>query len=184
MLTKPVLEFKYLALMMMTALFLAGLNATVYGEDNQPQEIKVLEGFMVGDSGHPASFDKKQAMPVFENDIGRIYAVTKITKISENTYLKHLWFLRDKIMMDSTSQVKENQMRSQSGLNIKPQWTGKWRVDITSADGTLLYTIPFIIRQKASSIQAGAGTGPETENNVNPTPVLAIPPASVNPPVP
>jgi hypothetical protein len=183
MLTKPVLEFKYLALMM-AALFLAGFNATVYGADNQPQEIKVLEGYMVADAGHPASFDEKQSMPVFESDVGRIYAITKITKISENTHLKHLWFLRDHIMMDSTAQVKENQMRSQSGLNIKPQWTGKWRVDITSADGTLLYTIPFIIRQKPSTVQAGAGTESAAENNPNPTPVSATPPASVIPPVP
>ncbi|MBI3606250.1 MAG: DUF2914 domain-containing protein [Nitrospirae bacterium] len=183
MLTKPVLEFKYLPLMM-AALFLAGFNAPVYGAENQPQEIQVLEGYMVADAGHPASFDNNQSIPVFESEVGRIYAITKITKISENTHLKHLWFLRDTIMMDSTVQVKENQMRSQSGLNIKPQWTGKWRVDITSADGTLLYTIPFIIRQKSSTVQAGAGTGSAAENNPNPAPLSAIPPASVNPPVP
>jgi hypothetical protein len=184
MLTKPVfIEFKYLALMI-AALFLAGLNATVYGAENQPQEIKVLEGYMIGDAGHPVSFDKNQSMPVFESDVVRIYAIAKITKISENTHLKYLWFLRDKIIMESTAQVKENQMRSQSGLNFKPQWTGKWRVDITSADGTLLYTIPFIIRQKPSTVQAGADTGSPAENNPNPSSVSTIPPASVNPPVP
>ena len=125
-------------------------------EENQLPEAKVLEGHMASFSGHTASLDGKHPIPIFENDVGRLYAVTKLEKVSRDSQIKYLWFLRDQIIHDATQPLRENQWRALSGLNINPKWTGRWRVDVTSTDGTLLYSIPFIVNRKPQTAQASS----------------------------
>ncbi len=130
-----------------------------YGEDSVSKstkvEVKVLEGYISSDSLRPAALNSKEKLPLFYNE-GRIYAVTKITKVPSGTHLKHLWFLRDQIILDAKVPVKDDQIKSVSGLILKSNWTGKWRVDITAEDGTLLYTIPFFVQKRPVTDQASA----------------------------
>jgi hypothetical protein len=141
-----------------------GIKLTViskaYGEElaskSTKAELKVLEGYISSDSLRPVASNINEKLPLFYNE-GRIYAVTKITKVpSGTTHLKHLWFLRDQIIMDAKVPVRDDQIKSVSGLILKPNWTGKWRVDITAEDGTLLYTIPFFVQKKPLNDQASA----------------------------
>jgi hypothetical protein len=140
-------------------------TSMTYGEEslspNPKVEVKVLEGYISSDSMHLVTSGNKQNLPSFYyNDAGKLYAITKIAKVPAGTHLKHLWFLRDQIILDATLPVKEDQMRAVSGLILKPNWTGKWRVDITAQDGTLLYSIPFVVQKKVDVQEASAETAP------------------------
>lgn len=161
---------------LMVACFLGGSLPMVSAEENQLPEAKVLEGHMASFSGHTASFDGRHPIPIFENDVGRLYVVTKLEKMTRDSQIKYLWFLRDQIMHDATQPLRENQWRALSGLNIKPKWTGRWRVDVTSSNGTLLYSIPFIVNRKPETAQTSspdAITPDIPKNEENPAPVLS-----------
>jgi hypothetical protein len=147
---------------------------TLSAEEIQGQAPKVLAGHMASYSGHLASFDGKQTVPVFENDVGRIFAVIQIEKMTGESQMKFLWFFKNYIMHDAVLPLKTNQMRVQSGFSVKPKWTGKWRVDVTSNDGTLLYSIPFIVRSKPDSIPV------ETSAQLNPNSELFPSPISTS----
>ncbi|MBI1820892.1 MAG: DUF2914 domain-containing protein [Nitrospirae bacterium] len=167
---------KHLISMGCMGVFLIVLSASLcYGAESLSQEIKVEEGFVSADSGQLVS-STRQPIPVFYNDAGKFYAVTKISKGPENTQIKHLWFLRDQIILDATLPVKENQTRAVSGLIMKPNWMGKWRVDITSADGTLLYSIPFVVKRKPENIQANDANSSSSEHlETAPLPISGSP---------
>lgn len=146
--------------------FQAGLFPAIsraYGADPvpvKPNEVKILEGYISSDTIRSVnSSDHKETLPVFYNDSGKLYAIAKIGKPITETRLKHLWFLRDQIILDATVTVKEDQTKAVSGLILKPNWIGKWRVDITDQDGTLLYSIPFLI-QKKQDLQQASSKGP------------------------
>jgi hypothetical protein len=170
-----------------TRLILAiGINISMisitYGEvsvdKNKATEVKVLEGYISSDSYRPAVSTQKENLPVLLNDAGKIYAIVKTSKPSGETTLKHLWFLRDQIILDAKVPLKDDQIKSVSGLILKPNWTGKWRVDITAQDGTLLYSIPFLI-QKRPETQQTSNEAPFSASN-NPTELSHI--SMTNPP--
>lgn len=154
---------KILWLVLSTTTLFMGIElsaiSNVYGEDltsrRARSEVKVLEGYISSESLRPVALNSKEKLPLFYND-GRIFAVTKVTKVPSGTHLRHLWFLRDQIILEAKVPVKEEQIKAVSGLILKPNWTGKWRVDITSEDGTLLYTIPFFVQKRPVSDQASA----------------------------
>ena len=153
---------KYLISMGCMGAFLIVLSSSLCGgAEILSQEVKIEEGTVSADSGRLVS-STRQPIPVFYNDAGKFYAVTKISKVPENTQIKHLWFLRDQIILDATLPVKENQTKAVSGLIMKPTWVGKWRVDINSADGTLLFTIPFIVKRKLETAPLSNFTFPAT----------------------
>lgn len=159
----------------LVAFFIGASLPIASAEENQPLEAKVLDGHIASYSGHLTSFDGKHSVPVFENDVGKIFAVIKLEKVSRDTQIKYLWFFKDHIIHDATLPLRANQMRAQSGLSLKPKWTGSWRVDVTSDDGTLLYSIPFIVHRKPETIQASSAA-PFIPNmpieESNPSPVL------------
>ena len=160
---------------LIVGLITGGPLPKVFAEENLPLEVKVLEGHMASYSGHLTSFNGNHSVPVFENDTGKIFAVTKLEKVSADTQIKYLWFFKDHIIHDAALPLRANQMRSLSGLNLKPKWTGNWRVDVTSADGTLLYSIPFIVHRKPETVQTSSAAPimPTTPNEeANPSPVL------------
>lgn len=140
-------------------------------EEIQSQAPKVMEGHMASNSGHVASFDGKQTIPVFENDVGKIFAVIELEKVAGESEMKFLWFFKNYIMHDATLPLKPNQMRVQSGFNLKPKWTGKWRVDVTSHDGTLLYSVPFIVRSKPDSIPVETSAPLSPNSELFPSPI-------------
>ncbi|MBI3595029.1 MAG: DUF2914 domain-containing protein [Nitrospirae bacterium] len=150
-----------IALVSLTIGVQLSIISNAYGEDglekNVVSEVKVLEGYISSDSYRPEPSSQKENLPVLFNDAGKVYAIAKTTRPAGETYLKHLWFLRDRIILDAKVPLKEDQIKSVSGLILKPNWTGKWRVDITAQDGTLLYSIPFVIQKKPETQQISGG---------------------------
>jgi len=165
---------KYFSICMGLAAGVMGIILTfqpyAMGED-QPKsvptktEVKVLEGYISSDTIGRSLQTGKDNVPVFYNEAGKIFAVSKLSKSPGKTRLKHLWFLRDQIILDAKVAVNEDQNKAVSGLILKPNWTGRWRVDVTADDGTLLYSIPFVIQKRSPAEQAQADPA-----NLNPEP--------------
>lgn len=90
-------------------------------------------------------------IPLGESDsfplsVGKLYAFSKITGATEDTGIKHLWYYGDKLMAEVPLDVKSISWRTYSSKKIIRIWTGHWRVDITTEDGTVLKTLNFTIQ--------------------------------------
>ena len=81
----------------------------------------------------------------FSSSVGKLYAFSKITGATEDTSIKHLWYYGDTLMAEVPLEVKSISWRTYSSKKIIRTWTGQWRVDITTDDGTVLDTLNFTI---------------------------------------
>jgi hypothetical protein len=82
----------------------------------------------------------------FPPSVGKLYAFSKITGATEDTSIKHLWYYGDKLMAEVPLDVKSISWRTYSSKKIIRIWTGQWRVDITTEDGTVLETLNFTVQ--------------------------------------
>lgn len=83
----------------------------------------------------------------FQSSVNKLYTFSKITGIKEKTNIRHIWYYGDKLMADVILSVSPPTWRTYSSKNILPEWSGKWRVDITSEDGTALDSVKFYIKK-------------------------------------
>jgi parallel beta-helix repeat protein len=83
---------------------------------------------------------------VFPKNVGKLFCYTKIKSNVDNA-IKHLWYYEGKLMAEVSLSVKQGEWRTRSSKNIIPEWTGKWRVDITRLDGKLLDSLYFKLVQ-------------------------------------
>lgn len=81
----------------------------------------------------------------FPATVGKLFCFTKITGARTGTLVRHLWFYGDRLMSEVSLPVKRINWRTYSSQTIRPKWTGSWRVDVTSEDGTLLKSVGFTI---------------------------------------
>ncbi|HXN07696.1 MAG TPA: DUF2914 domain-containing protein [Nitrospiria bacterium] len=124
-------------------------------------EKTVVEGYISTDAIKIARGPEKTG-PVIDNTAGRIHAITKLNaRGADPMRIKHIWFLRDQIIYEATLSMKPGELYARSGFTLKPTWVGKWRVDVTAEDGTLLYSIPFSVRKNQESITATASPSQE-----------------------
>lgn len=82
---------------------------------------------------------------VFPSSVGKLFAFTRIEGATGETNIKHLWFFNDRLMAEVSLPVRSANWRTYSSKRILPQWTGSWRVDITTEDGLLLKSLHFRI---------------------------------------
>ena len=79
----------------------------------------------------------------FPATIGRVYCYSKILGGSEGNSVKHIWYYGDKKVSEMSLSVKYSSFRTYSYKTIPSNWTGKWRLEIVSDDGTILKTLEF-----------------------------------------
>jgi len=92
------------------------------------------------------SLTPQGASDSFESNVGKLYAFTKITGAEGETSVKHLWFQGDHLVAEVELPVKAASWRTYSSKTITPDMVGPWKVDVTAQDGTVLKSIPFIIK--------------------------------------
>ncbi|MCK4738597.1 MAG: DUF2914 domain-containing protein [Deltaproteobacteria bacterium] len=80
----------------------------------------------------------------FSSDIHKLYCHTKIENGANMTIL-HKWYHDDKLMVAIPLAVKSNLYRTWSSKTIRPEWTGDWKVEVTTEDGTVLNTLDFVV---------------------------------------
>ncbi|HET6780581.1 MAG TPA: DUF2914 domain-containing protein [bacterium] len=52
--------------------------------------------------------------------------------------IQHVWTWQGRTMATVSLEVKSARFRTWSSKRIQPEWTGKWRVESRSSDGTVL----------------------------------------------
>ncbi|MFA5517517.1 MAG: DUF2914 domain-containing protein, partial [Desulfuromonadales bacterium] len=83
-----------------------------------------------------------QTYPV---NVDKIYCFTRLVGAEEDTTVTHVWYYGGEEMSRMTLPVRSSDWRTWSSKNILPEWTGDWRVEVLSAEGKLLMTLPFVL---------------------------------------
>lgn len=110
----------------------------------QAQEISV-EDFQFGTDVQ----DREVVNPdtVFTNDVERIFCLTHITGMDENSTVTHIWYYNNQEMASVELPVRSASWRTWSSKTILPDWTGQWSVDIMDSEGNLLVSKSFNIEE-------------------------------------
>lgn len=85
----------------------------------------------------------------FENTVGALYCFTKITGASDSTSVVHVWYYGDKEIARVNMAVNSAEWRTWSSKRILAEWTGAWRIDVESSDGTVLKSAGFTVKPAA-----------------------------------
>jgi hypothetical protein len=85
----------------------------------------------------------------FENTVGSVFCFTKITGAADPTTVGHVWYYNDKEMARVELSVNSAAWRTWSSKRILADWTGVWRVDVESSDGTVLKSTGFTVKPAA-----------------------------------
>ena len=82
----------------------------------------------------------------FSAGIERVYCFTKLKNSGESNSVIHVWYYKDKEMAGVELAVRAATWRTWSSKRILPSWTGEWRVDVLSPDGSVLSTKSFEVK--------------------------------------
>ena len=82
----------------------------------------------------------------FSADVEKLYCFTKVISNQDEGSIFHVWLYNDRVMARVQLSTKAKVYRTWSSKRILPSWTGKWRVDIESANGNLLGSKEFEIK--------------------------------------
>jgi hypothetical protein len=85
----------------------------------------------------------------FVNTLERVYCFTKIASDVDSTSISHVWFYNDQEVARVDLAVKAKTWRTWSSKRLMEIWTGKWRVDIVSKEGTLVRSKEFLVQPAA-----------------------------------
>lgn len=83
----------------------------------------------------------------FSANVGSVYCYTQIEGAKDTTQIAHAWYYKDEEKAHIPLDVKSNDWRTWSSKTVLESWTGPWRVMIEDADGNVLATKSFVIRE-------------------------------------
>ncbi len=81
----------------------------------------------------------------FDSSVGKLYAFTRIVGADGDTRVYHKWYHGDVLVADVTLTVRSDDWRTWSTKNVRPDWTGDWRVVVVSEDGSVLGSVKFAV---------------------------------------
>lgn len=90
---------------------------------------------------------------IFRSTVGKVYCFTRVIGADEPTEIVHVWYFNDEEKARVTLAVRSKNWRTWSSKRLLEYWTGKWRVDVQTADGKLLRSSEFLVE---SEPEAGA----------------------------
>lgn len=85
----------------------------------------------------------------FGSDVGRVCCFTKIIGAEEPATVFHVWFHGDEEMARVELAVNSASWRTWSTKKVLASWTGLWRVEVQTEDGTVLESAEFTVRPAA-----------------------------------
>jgi len=85
----------------------------------------------------------------FDSDVAAVCCFTKIIGAEEPAPVFHVWFYGDEEMAKVELAVKSASWRTWSMKKVLPSWTGLWRVEVQTDDGTILESADFTVRPAA-----------------------------------
>lgn len=82
---------------------------------------------------------------VFSADVERVFCLTHITGMEQESTITHIWYLDGQEMASVELAVRSSDWRTWSSKTIIPDWTGEWSVDVLDAEGNLLMSRSFTV---------------------------------------
>jgi hypothetical protein len=98
--------------------------------------------------------EPEQILPPIPAEVGRLYYFTEIVEAGSPTTVLHLWYWRNRNVSVVLLEVNGPHFRTWSYKTIPPAWTGEWRVEARTPDGTILSS-------KAFRVESADRTDPE-----------------------
>ncbi|MFQ5990000.1 MAG: DUF2914 domain-containing protein [Candidatus Methylomirabilales bacterium] len=96
--------------------------------------------------------EPEQVVSPIPADVGRLYYFTEVVEAASPTTILHLWYWRNRNINVVILDVNGPRFRTWSYKTIPPTWTGDWRVEARTPDGTILSS-------KAFRVEPTQGTG-------------------------
>lgn len=90
----------------------------------------------------------------FPPSLGQIYYFTEVRSPSPGTEIAHVWYYGEREVARVTLPIAGTRWRTWSSKQIPPGWTGQWKVEAVTTEGTVLAF-------KAFSVKAALAAGPE-----------------------
>jgi len=89
------------------------------------------------------ALDIKDRVPIniveeADNSLGKIYFFTNIRNL-DGERITHRWIYKDKVMADVSFDINGPRWRVWSSKNLWYTWIGKWKVQVLTLDGSVLY---------------------------------------------
>lgn len=82
----------------------------------------------------------------FPDSVGRVFCFTRILTEKAPTVISHVWYYNDTQMAIVDLPVKSSSWRTWSSKCVIRDWTGVWRVDVISSNGSVICSDEFMIR--------------------------------------
>lgn len=82
----------------------------------------------------------------FTDTVGQVYCFTTISGAEDETTVSHVWYLNDEEKASVDLAVKGKTWRTWSSKRIPKEWDGTWKVEVKSADGSVLMSKEFIVK--------------------------------------
>ncbi|MFQ5801728.1 MAG: DUF2914 domain-containing protein [Candidatus Methylomirabilales bacterium] len=84
-----------------------------------------------------------QVPPPIPAEVGRLYYFTEVVEAGSPRTILHLWYWRNRSVSVVLLEVNGPRFRTWSYKTIPPAWTGEWRVEARTPDGTILSSRTF-----------------------------------------
>lgn len=73
--------------------------------------------------------------------VGQLFYFTEIE--GGPATIQHVWIWKGQVVATVTLDVKSPRYRTWSSKRIQPEWTGQWRIEARTSDGTVLSSHDF-----------------------------------------
>lgn len=84
---------------------------------------------------------------VFADTVRQVYCFTLIEGAKDTTSITHVWYHGDEKKAEVHLKVGAIRWRTWSLKQIMKEWAGKWRVEVKSAENTVIRTEEFEIKE-------------------------------------
>ncbi len=88
----------------------------------------------------------------FSSSVERVYCLSFVKGADTVTTINHVWYYKDKKMVNVSLDVKSPAFRTWSYKTILPEWIGTWRVEIVDDAGEVLKIIGFEINESEEPV--------------------------------
>ncbi len=92
-------------------------------------------------------------------EVGRLYYFTEVVEAGRPTTVLHLWYWRNRNVSVVLLEVNGPRFRTWSYKTIPPAWTGEWRVEARTPDGTILSSRAFLVEPAGGTNDEGTDQG-------------------------
>jgi len=118
------------------------LSSNLLAQEGSMEEISVSEATIATGIDHLVPIGISETFPA---TVGTLYAFTKIEGSEGETQVLHRWIHGGKVRAEIPLSVRSKSWRTFSSKVILPEWKGDWKVEILTEDGSLLFSLPFIV---------------------------------------